>query len=119
MKTPLLSGVVLLLLVVAAENTQAAMTCGTMGQSGHLITNGLTKLDVISKCGQPDLKEVASIDSVGVGDSSLFRVTTSVVEVWHYNCGERRFNMSLFFDGSTLALVRASSSYGSGPERCY
>ena len=118
MKTPLLSGVVLLLLVVAAENTQAQMSCGNLGRSGQVITNGMTKLDVISKCGQPDLKEVASINSVGVGDRSLLRVTTSVVEVWHYNCGEGRFNRSLFFDGSALALVRDSSSYGSGPERC-
>ena len=119
MKTPLLSGVVLLLLVVAAENTQAQMTCGTMGQSGHLITNGLTKLDVILKCGQPDLKEVVSINSFGMGDRQLFRVTTSVVEAWHYNCGEARFNKSLFFDGSTLALVTDTGQFGSGPERCY
>jgi len=110
---------VLLLLVVAVKNTQAAMTCGTMGQSGQLITNGLTKLDVISKCGQPDLKEVASINSVGMGDRQFFRVTTSVVEVWHYNCGETRFNKSLFFDGSTLALITDTGHYGSGPEKCY
>jgi len=119
MKTPLLLGVVLLLLVVATQNTQAQMTCGNLGRSGQLITNGLTKLDVISKCGQPDLKEVASINSVGTSDRRHFRVTTSVVEVWHYNCGEGRFNKSLFFDGSTLALVTHTGQYGSGPERCY
>ena len=113
MKTGLLSGVMLLFLLVATEITQAAMYCGN-----SLIRSGVTKLDVISKCGQPDLKEVASINSVGVSDRQFFRVTTSVVEVWHYNCGEGRFNKSLFFDGSTLALITHTGQYGSGPERC-
>lgn len=113
MKAPFVLGVMVLCLLLGAKNTPAAMYCGN-----SLIMNGMTKLDVISKCGQPDLKEVASINSAGVGDRSLFRVTTSVVEVWHYNCGEGRFNRSLFFDGSALALVRDSSRYGSGPERC-
>ena len=113
MKALFLLGVIVLLLLLGTENARAQMYCGN-----RLIMNGMTKLDVISKCGQPDLKEVASINSVGAGDRQHFRVTTSVVEVWHYNCGEGRFNKSLFFDGSTLALVTHTGQYGSGPERC-
>jgi hypothetical protein len=45
------------------------------------------QLDVISKCGQPDLREVTSL---------VFQVT----EVWHYNCGEGRLDRSLVFEGS-------------------
>ncbi|MBI4525076.1 MAG: DUF2845 domain-containing protein [Deltaproteobacteria bacterium] len=77
-----------------------------------------TKLDVISRCGEPDLKEVASADSFGQTERSTFRATTLLVEVWHYNCGEGRFNKSLFFEGGTLALVKNTGNYGNGPERC-
>lgn len=119
MKALLLSGVVLLLLAVAAQNAQAQMYCGNLGRSGQSITNGMSKMDVLSKCGQPDLKEVSSINSVGAGDRRNFQVTTSVVEVWHYNCGEGRFNKSLFSDGGTLALVTVTGQYGTGPEKCY
>jgi hypothetical protein len=113
MKAILVLGVMVLFLLVGVRNTVFAMWCGT-----SLITNGMTKLDVISRCGQPDLKEVDSINSIGAGDRHQFHVTTSIVEVWHYNCGEGRFNRSLFFDGTALALVRDGSSRGSGPERC-
>jgi hypothetical protein len=60
-----------------------------------LIDKGMTKLDVISKCGQPDLREVTSL---------VFQVR----EVWHYNCGEGRLNRSLVFEGETLVSVQES-----------
>ena len=89
-----------------ATNAHASMYCGN-----DLITEGMTKLDVISKCGA-DLKEVASVNTFGVADRSAFRASTSAVEVWHYNCGESRFNRTLYFDGARLAKIETSTTYG-------
>ena len=100
-------------LILVATNANAAMYCGNT-----LVDNGATKLDVISKCGQPDLKESVSLNTVGVDVGRAFRASTSRVEAWHYNCGEGRFNKTLYFEGGTLALIKASNSYGSGPQRC-
>ena len=89
------------------------MYCGN-----DLIVERMTKLDVISKCGEPDLKEVASVNTFGIGDRRALRASTSAVDVWHYNCGAGRFNRTLYFDGERLAKIETSTTYGSGPERC-
>jgi hypothetical protein len=114
MRVPALLGVLGLLVLLGARDSHAdGMYCGN-----ELVTDGMTKLDVISKCGAPDLKEVASVNTVGRALRGAFRASTSAVEVWHYNCGERRFNKSLYFDGERLAKIENSNSYGNGPERC-
>jgi hypothetical protein len=104
---------VLVGLIIGATEARAAMSCGN-----SLVDNGMTKLDVISKCGVPDLKEIVALNTVGVDVGRAFRASTSSVEAWHYNCGEGRFNKSLYFDGGALALIKASISYGSGTPRC-
>lgn len=103
-------------LIFGATEAIAAMSSLRCGSG--LIENGMTKLDVTSRCGQPDLKEFASLKTVGVDAGSAFRASTSKVEAWHYNCGEGRFNQTLYFDGGKLALIKASSSRGSGPRKC-
>ena len=67
-----------LVVLLDPTNTDAAMYCGK-----DSITEGMTKLDVISKCGEPDLKEVASVNTFGLADRRAFRESTSAVEVWH------------------------------------
>jgi hypothetical protein len=57
-------------------NIHAAMYCGN-----DLVTEGMTKLDVISKCGEPSLKEVATVNTFGVGDRKTFRTSTTAVDV--------------------------------------
>jgi hypothetical protein len=101
------------LLFGSTETHPAAMYCGN-----ELIREGMTKLDVISKCGDPALKEIAAANTVGVDKRTAFRESTSVVEVWHYNCGEGRFNKSLYFDGGTLVTIKTSTSYGTGAQKC-
>jgi hypothetical protein len=53
-----------------------------------------------------------------VDKRTAFRESTSVVEVWHYNYGEGRFNKSLYFDGGTLVTIKTSTSYGTGAQKC-
>jgi hypothetical protein len=104
---PALVSVTWQLVLFGPTNAHAAMYCGN-----DLITEGMTKLDVISKCGAPDLKEVASVNTFGVADRSAFRASTSAVEVWQHNCGESRFNGTLYFDGARLAKIETSRTYG-------
>lgn len=111
--TALLSVLGLFVLLGATNSHAAPMYCGN-----DLVTEEMTKLDVISKSGEPDLKEVASVNTFGVADRRAFRESTSTVEVWHYNCGERRFSRILYFDAERLAKIESSRTYGSGPERC-
>ena len=112
-RMPALLGVMWLVVLLGPTNADAAIYCGK-----DLITEVMTKLDVISKCGEPDLKEVASVNTFGRADRRAFRASTSAVEVWHYNCGKGRFNRILYFDGERLAKIENSKTYGSGPERC-
>jgi hypothetical protein len=103
-------------LFIGADEANAAMSAMRCGSG--LIENGMTKLDVISKCGPPGLKESVALKKVGVDLRGAFRATTSKVEAWHYNCGEGRFNKTLYFDGGNLAVIKSSSSRGSGPQKC-
>jgi hypothetical protein len=82
------------------------------------VTEGMTKLDAVSKCGEPDLKEVTSVNTVGRGVKGAFRATTTSVEVWQHNCGVYRFNKILYFAGATLIKIEDSKTYGSGLQRC-
>jgi hypothetical protein len=112
-RMPALLVVIWLLVFLGPTNTHSAMNCGN-----DLIAEGMTKLDVISKCGEPDLKEIASVNTFGVADRRAFRASTSAVEVWHYNCGDGRFNRTLYFDGERLTKIETRNAYGRGPERC-
>jgi hypothetical protein len=103
----------LLTLVSATDSYAAGMYCGN-----DLVTEGMTKLEVLSKCGEPNLKDVDSVNTAGSAVRGAFRATTSAVEVWQYNCGAGRFNKSLYFDGGKLAKIEDGKTYGSGPERC-
>jgi Protein of unknown function (DUF2845) len=73
---PALLVVIWLLVFLGPTNTHSAMNCGN-----DLIAEGMTKLDVISKCGEPDLKEIASVNTFGVADRRAFRASTSAVDV--------------------------------------
>jgi hypothetical protein len=113
MKTWLILCCMAALWIFEVTDAYSAMSC-----SDSVITTGMTKLDVISKCGEPDLKEVTALNSLGVRDRQAFRATTSPVEIWHYNCGAGRFNKSLYFEDGALVLVKDTTTYGSGPVRC-
>ena len=103
-------------LIVGATEASAAMSALRCGSG--LVENGMTKQDVTSKCGRPDLKESVALKKIGTDVGTAFRASKSKVETWHYNCGEGRFNQILYFDGGKLAVIKASSSRGSGPQKC-
>jgi hypothetical protein len=58
------------------------------------------------------------LNTVGIESRRAFRASSAKVEAWHYNCGEGRFNKTLYFDGGTVVLIKMNNSRGNGPERC-
>ncbi|MDH3442714.1 MAG: DUF2845 domain-containing protein [Deltaproteobacteria bacterium] len=103
-------------LILGATEASAAMS--SMRCGAGLVENGMTKPDIISKCGQPDSKEFVASKKIGVDVGGAFRASKSKVEAWRYNCGEGRFNKTLYFSGGKLAVIESSSSRGSGPQKC-
>ena len=94
-----MSVMMLLILLMAAQTLARGFRCGT-----ELVSVGDSTWEVLHKCGEPDLKEL--IKSNGVN-----------VEKWTYNCGSLRFIRILTFSGGALRAVK-SGDYGSGPSCC-
>jgi hypothetical protein len=113
MKAPVVLVLGLFVLLDAINGNAAGMYCGN-----ELITEGTTKLEVLAKCGAPDLKEVTSVNTLGTAVKGALRATSTAVEVWQYNCGTGRFNKILYFDADRLAKIDDTKSYGSGQEKC-
>ena len=94
-----------------------------------LIHKGAVQLDVLSKCGPPDLSESSGSNTAGQfqsktqhgrGNSTTggsFRTRSVLVEKWYYNCGEGRFNKTLVFVGGILRSID-DGERGTGPNKC-
>ena len=102
----------LLLFLVSAANADC-LRCGSRNAC-----TGDSKIEVISKCGQPDDSETTSYDSSGsVSGSGRVDLHTTKVDTFYYNCGEGRFIHTLTFHGSKLISIKRGG-YGSGPAKC-
>jgi hypothetical protein len=98
--------------ILCASEASASMSCG-----GRWVNKGMTKMDVISICGQPDLTEVVALNTVGDVLGGTFSASTTSVEAWHYNCGAGRFNRTLYFEAGKLAAI-TTGNYGTGTQKC-
>jgi hypothetical protein len=119
-----------MLLTLGNKELHSRETIAMRCQSGtKLVQKGSSKMDVLTKCGQPDLKETSGADTVGgfesntqhgFGDSNTqgtFRSGTLFVERWHYNCGENRWNKSLVFVNGIVQSIH-DGDRGAGPDKC-
>ncbi len=105
-----------LALALLAPGAQAAMRCGS-----HLIEEGDGKLEVLRRCGEPDLVEYRPAVVTARGPSPLLafpglppghagrapRVAVAVdVEDWTYNLGPARFMRRVrFANGRVVEIV--------------
>lgn len=113
----LLGHLLFLLMIPAVLCTGAlpayALRCGT-----NLVDVGDTKIDVLRKCGKPDLvdewdedeyfRRSPEIDHLGEAKKRAVRVT---VEQWTYNFGSTRLIYYLIFRNGTLTEVN-TGNYG-------
>jgi hypothetical protein len=78
-----------------------------------LVAIGDTKVEVLAKCGQPDLIETEEMrEVVTSADKDDLQKITTIVETWIYDLGPDRFVKILKFEGATLISIE-DGSYGS------
>jgi len=91
-----LVGFTLLFAVPASART---IRCGT-----EIVSVGDPTIELIQKCGEPDLKE-------------LIKTNGYIVERWTYNCGSTRFMKIITLKGGVVQRIE-TADYGTGPARC-
>ena len=88
-----------LVLLMAAPSWARSMRCGT-----QLVQVGDPTIELLQRCGEPDLKELLNTDGL-------------IVEKWTYNCGSLRFMRIITLKGGVIYRIELAD-YGSGPPRC-
>ena len=88
-----------LVLLMAAPSWARSMRCGT-----QLVQVGDPTIELLQRCGEPDLKELLNTDGL-------------IVEKWTYNCGSLRFMRIITLKGGVVYRIELAD-YGSGPPRC-
>jgi len=111
-----------ILMGVGPAHADEFFRCGN-----ELVSIGDSKSSVMMKCSQPMMIERAGstvsggyagrTERVGRGQyysEGTYSENESVVELWHYNCGQGQFNVTLTFVGGYLRGIQTSREYGRG-----
>ena len=88
-----------LVFLMAAPTWARSMRCGN-----QLVQVGDPTIELLQRCGEPDLKELLNTDGL-------------IVEKWTYNCGSLRFMRIITLKGGVVYRIELAD-YGSGPPRC-
>ena len=86
MKTIRIHTAFLICITLVAASPALALRCGN-----NIVDVGDTKIQVLSKCGEPALKEEVGEDITRELDSRETRKAKRYVEKWTYNFGSTRF----------------------------
>lgn len=98
--------VVFFILLLFISQSAHAFTC-----NGGVISPGNTKFEIISKCGEPALKDSHEEKLTERLDETTKIKTTVIVEEWTYNFGPQSFLRILEFRNGKLAEIR-TGGYG-------
>ena len=88
-----------LVLIMAVPSWARSIRCGT-----QLVRVGDPTIQLLQRCGEPDLKELLNTDGL-------------IVQKWTYNCGSLRFMRIITLKGGVVYRIELAD-YGSGPPRC-
>jgi hypothetical protein len=88
-----------LVLLVVVPTWARSMRCGH-----ELVRVGDPTIQLLQRCGEPDLKELLNTDGL-------------IVEKWTYNCGSLRFMRIITLRGGVIRKIEVAD-YGTGPPRC-
>ncbi len=75
------------------------------------VSRGDTKLDVLTRCGEPAWKEERKEEIIEEIDKDTKRKVTVNIEEWTYNLGPNRFMRTFIFRNSRLVDIR-TGNYG-------
>jgi hypothetical protein len=99
--------VVLAFLMVPYSAIQAA----TLDCSGGIISAGDSRVDVLTKCGEPDAKESHEEELTNRLDDGTRHKLFITVEEWTYNFGPTQFMRIVTLKNGKVAFIRAGN-YG-------
>ena len=88
-----------LVLLMAVPSWARSIRCGN-----QLVRVGDPTIQLLQRCGEPDLKELLNTDGL-------------IVQKWTYNCGSLRFMRIITLKGGVVYRIELAD-YGSGPARC-
>jgi len=88
-----------IVLLLASPSWARSIRCGN-----ELVRVGDPTIELLQRCGEPDLKELLNTDGL-------------IVEKWTYNCGSLRFMRIITLKGGVVHRIELAD-YGSGPPRC-
>jgi len=121
-KTAILSFVFITFVILIIYPINASgWSCGR-----EIVSVGDSKGKVLTKCGSPESSYVANEKQSGTFGSrprsrgrysGSYKSTTTVTEIWIYNCGANSSVYELKFEGDVLVDIR-SIGRGSGWEGC-
>ena len=94
-----LAALTIIVLLLAAPSWAQSIRCGN-----QLVRVGDPTIELLQRCGEPDLKELLNTDGL-------------IVERWTYNCGSLRFMRIITLKGGVVQRIELAD-YGSGPPRC-
>jgi hypothetical protein len=94
-----LAALTIIVLLLAAPSWAQSIRCGN-----ELVRVGDPTIELLQRCGEPDLKELLNTDGL-------------IVERWTYNCGSLRFMRIITLKGGVVQRIELAD-YGSGPPRC-
>lgn len=94
-----LAALAIVVLFVAAPSWARSIRCGN-----ELVRVGDPTIELLQRCGEPDLKELLNTDG-------------PIVERWTYNCGSLRFMRIITLRGGVIRKIELAD-YGTGPPRC-
>ncbi len=116
----ILVSIITLFLLLTPSLSYGGFRCGK-----KLITIGDNKLEVLAKCGEPDLKEIEVVSTDSSWGEHMdwkqrrtgkIRSSTKVIETWIYNMGAHRFMKILRFEGSKVISID-EGDYGFDPKQ--
>ncbi|HWR73691.1 MAG TPA: DUF2845 domain-containing protein [Nitrospirota bacterium] len=98
--------VIFCILLLSVSRSVFAFSCG-----GRIVSPGDTKLEVVTKCGEPAWKDTHEEQTMERLDETTKRKTTVIVDEWTYNFGPQSFLRILEFRNGKLADIR-TGGYG-------
>lgn len=95
----------LTLAILATLSSPADALTGSMRCGSDVLTEGMTKVEVLQKCGEPLMKDVVGEETVYDFFQGSGTANKVVVEQWIYDSGKGSFLRVLIFKGGTLSDI--------------
>ncbi len=105
--------VLLLFGAIVSSASASSISC-----SGGNVYTGDLRMDLISKCGNPDDIEYGYDTTGATGGNGNFTAQSRSVQKFYYNCGAGRLSRIITISDGRVIRIITTGNYGSGPNKC-